>query len=56
MLVTTKKISIMSIKLKLVKPSYNKYDQKSNLKFTIKKSEFNYHDMYSELIINLKQK
>ena len=55
MLVTTRKISIMSIKLKLVKPSYNKYDQKSNLKFTIKKSEFNYRDMYPKLIVNLKR-
>lgn len=46
----------MPIKLKLIKPSYNQYDQKSNLKYTIKKSEFNYRDMYPELIVNLKQK
>lgn len=46
----------MPIKLKLIKPSHNQHDQKSNLKFTIKKSEFNYRDMYPELIVNLKQK
>lgn len=46
----------MPIKLKLIKPSNNQHDQKSNLKFTIKKSEFNYRDMYPELIVNLKQK
>lgn len=56
MLVTTRKVSIMPIKLKLIKPSHNQHDQKSNLKFTIKKSEFNYHDMYPTSMIHLKQK
>lgn len=56
MLPITRKISIMPIKLKLVKSSYNQYDQKSNLKFTIKKSKFNYRDMYPTSMIHLKQK
>ena len=34
----------------------NKTNDKNQLKFTIKKPEFNYHDMYPELIVNLKQK
>lgn len=31
----------------------SKFNQKIELKFTIKKPEFDYHDMYPELIINL---
>lgn len=64
MSVTTRKNSSMSNKKYYLKNSLNskillqlnKTNDKNQLKFTIKKSEFNYRDMYPELIVNLKQK
>ena len=64
MLVTTRKNSSMSNKKYYLKNSLNsknllqlnKTNDKNQLKFTIKKAEFNHRDMYPELIVSLKQK
>lgn len=42
-------------KVKLNSSHYlKKFNKKGELKFTIKKSEFDYHTMYPESIVNLK--